>query len=142
MMEKASKAETKGIEFVLSCLSEARKKPASMNSEEKLRNTLRIWEAYCDIEQAIEVSKFVFRLHDQLGTIRTLEISEKTNPETTPVDELATKYRLANSDIESAEKACEKMNGESAIEFARKARDELKILLLGERKIKRRKDYP
>ena len=41
-----------------------------------------------------------------------------------------------NSEIASAEKEYEMGNGESAIEFARKARDELKVLLLGEGRMK------
>ncbi len=141
-MEKASKAETKRIEFVLSSLSEARKGLANMDSEEKLRNASRIWEVYCDIEQAIEVSKFVFSLQVQVGTIRALKVSGKNDLGTISIDDLSAKYRLVNSDIISAEKACEMGNGESVIEFARKARDELKVLLLGEKikGIKRRKN--
>jgi len=136
MMEKGQRLETKGIEFVLSSLGEAREKLASMDSEEKLRNSSRIWEVYCDIEQAIEVSKFVFGLHDRLGAIRTLRVSGKDDLRTSHIDVLSAKYKLVNSEIASAEKEYEMGNGESAIEFARRARDELKVLLLGEGRMK------
>jgi hypothetical protein len=138
-MEKKPTTKNNGITLVLSSLREASNTFSSMDSEEKLRDTSRIWEIYCDIEQAIEVSKFVFNLHFQLGKIRTLRVSLKNNPATIPIEGLSKIYRDVNSNIVTATRAYEAGDAESAIEFARKARDEIKILLLAERKTRRKK---
>jgi hypothetical protein len=133
-MEKDSKSSSVGMEFVLSSLNDARTKLAKMRLEDKLRSPDEIWEAYCDIEQAIEVSKFVFGLHNRLGVARTLRVSAKNDPETIPLGELAEKYGVVDSSLVSACEAYKKGNAEFAIDLARRARDELKILLLGNRK--------
>ena len=81
----------------------------------------RIWEAYCDVEQAIEVSKFIYNLHERLGKVRPLRISKKNDPKTIPLGELITVYKFVNSNIASADEALRNERGEDAIEFARKA---------------------
>jgi len=136
-VEKEEGQQSKGMQFVLSSLEDAQKRLARFDTEEKLRNTSEIWEAYCDIEQAIEVSKFVFNLHGRLGKIRSLKVSTKNDPKSIPSGELRSRYRFVNSAIASAADAYRHGRGEEAIEFARKARDELKILLLGRRKTER-----
>ena len=136
-MEKEAGQQSKGMQFVLSSLEDARKRLAHLDTEEKIRNTSEIWEAYCDVEQAIEVSKFIFDLHERLGKIRSLKVSTKNDPKSIPLEELRARYRFVNSTIASAVDAYRHGRGEEAIEFARKARDELKILLLGRRKTER-----
>ncbi|MHB1867488.1 MAG: hypothetical protein ACYCPP_00910 [Nitrososphaerales archaeon] len=136
-MEREAGQQSQGMQFVLSSLEDARKRLAHFDTEEKLRNTSEIWEVYCDIEQGIEVSKFVFNLHERLGKIRPLKISTKNDPKSIPLEELRARYRFVNSAIASAADAYRRGSGEEAIEFARKARDELKILLLGRRKTER-----
>ena len=136
-MEREAEQQSKGMQFVLSSLESALKRLSNLDTEEKIRNTNEIWETYCDIEQAIEVSKFVFNLHERLGKIRSLKISTKNDPKSIPLEELRARYRFVNSAVASATDAYKRGRGEEAIEFARKARDELKILLLGRRKTER-----
>ena len=136
-MEREAEQQSKGMQFVLSSLESALKRLSNLDTEEKIRNTNEIWETYCDIEQAIEVSKFVFNLHERLGKIRSLKVSTKNDPKSIPSVELRSRYRFVNSAVASATDAYKRGRGEEAIEFARKARDELKILLLGRRKTER-----
>ncbi len=128
-----------GLEYVLSSLREARNRLGKMDSEEKYRDASEIWEALCDVEQAIEVSKFVFHLHDRLGKVRTLTVSSKNSPATLDLDELKSRYRFVESALVSADIAYREGKAEDAIEWARKARDQLKILLLGKYKSERLK---
>src|SRR5579872_5181400 len=87
-MKNIARQQSKGIEFILSSLKEAHKRFAELDSEEKLRSANMIWEAYCDVEQAIEISKFVFNLHERLGKVRSLKVSSKNDPKTIPLDTL------------------------------------------------------
>jgi hypothetical protein len=105
-----------------------------MERDKKLRDMSEIWEVYCDVEQAIEVSKFLFGLHARLGNIRALSASVKNDPTTIPLNDLIAKFRFVDSALESAIKEYNIGNGEAAIELARRARDQLKNLLLGKKK--------
>lgn len=118
-------------EFVLSSLDTARKRIMELKTETQLRDINTIWETYCDIEQSIEVSKYLFKLHDRLGTYRRLTASAKNNPVTLPKQTLISIYESVDSSVVSAAKAVKDGRGLEAIELARHARDQLKVLLLG-----------
>ncbi|MGI0090623.1 MAG: hypothetical protein ACREBS_02840 [Nitrososphaerales archaeon] len=137
MTEEIKKSPTysPGVGYVLSSMGDARARLAKMkNVEEFLRDLDEVWEAYCDIEQAIAISKFVFRSPAKLGKIRKLQISSKCDPLVIPADELRSKYEFADSNLVAAGEQLKEGNGEKGIELARRARDELKILLLSNRK--------
>lgn len=123
-----------GTNFVLDSLGSARKRIASMKNNSKLRDIDEIWETYCDIEQSIEVSKFAFKLHNRLGKHRRLAASSKNDPSTLTVDELTSLYADIDSLIVSAENAVREGRGEDAIDLSRSARDQLKMLLMGQAK--------
>jgi hypothetical protein len=139
MTENLEKRRTEATDFVFKSLEEARKRLASMDSELKLRDTNEIWEAYCDVEQAIEASKFIFGLHDRLGKARALKVSSRNDPKLMPLSDLVARYKIADSALLSAENAYRHGGGEKGIDCARTARDELKALLLGRRKMIRAK---
>lgn len=97
-----------------------------------------IWEAYCDIEQAIQVSKYVFKIEDELGTRRKLVVSMKNDPLLISSGELSKRFKKATSNIDLALKAFAEERADDEIEFARRARDELKVMLSA-RKMSERK---
>lgn len=122
-----------GMQFVLDSFAGARKRLATMKLESRLRDIDEIWEAYCDIEQSIEVLKFAFRLN-RLGKYRRLVASSKNDPTTLPLTTLARIYDRVDALITSADSAVKEARGEDAIEWSRSARDQLKVLLLGKAK--------
>ena len=123
-----------GMRFVLDSFAAARKRLALMKIESRLRDLDDIWEAYCDIEQSIEVSKFLFKLHNRLGRHRKLVASARNDPAVIPLTTLAKIYVKVDVFVASADKATREGRGGDAIEFARSARDQLKLLLLGQAK--------
>lgn len=122
------------MRFVLDSFAAARKRLALMKTESRLREVDEIWETYCDIEQSIEVSKFIFKLHSSLGKRRKLVASSKNDPATLHLTTLARIYEKVDALVVSADIATREGRGENAIELARDARDQLKILLLGQAK--------
>lgn len=116
---------------MLSSLDRARNRIAELKKETNLREISTIWETYCDIEQSIEVSKYVFKLHDRLGTYRRLVASVKNDPTKMSARGLISIYNDVDFLVLSATRAVMERRGEEAIELSRKARDQLKLLLLG-----------
>ncbi|MDG6922349.1 MAG: hypothetical protein JRN67_03530 [Nitrososphaerota archaeon] len=130
---------SKGYEFLISSLNGARRRLADLEHTDGISSANEIWETYCDIEQAIEVSKYIFGLDDRLGNPRSLRASQKNNPALLPRDDLIQSYRIADAAISSAIQRFQRGNGEDGIECSRKARDVLKTLLVGIRKSERGK---
>jgi hypothetical protein len=128
---------SKGAKFVISSLREARRRLASIDSNKKMLDVGELWEAYCDLEQSIEVSKYIFNIAESIGTYRKLVSSIKNDPTMLSPSELAKRFKRTESNIDAALEAFERGRGEEEIEFARKARDELKIMLLGRKKTER-----
>lgn len=133
-MEKESKSRANEIDSVLLSLSNARNRLTRMLESKNFRDPIEIWEVYCDVEQAIAASKFAYGSSVRSGKIRALVASIKNDPATIPLNELIIRYNLVDTAIASALAEYSNENGESAIEFARKARDQLKILLAGRKK--------
>lgn len=130
---------SRGMQFVLASLASARKRIALIKIESKFRDTDEIWETYCDIEQSIEVSKYVFKLQNRLGKYRKLKVSSQNDPATLALTKLCAIYDEVDSLVISACEAAKQGKGEDAIELSRRARDQLKILLLGQAKSERKK---
>ena len=128
-MEKESKISFERVESVISLLQDARTRLSNVKQTDQRDNPEVIWESYCDVEQSIELSKFVFNLNSCLGKIRALPASKKNAPESMPTAELMARCRMIDSFLVSATAQYQNGNGGSGIEFARRARDELKILL-------------
>lgn len=126
----------KRIEPVVSNLKAARARIMNIERTDRFRDYGEIWEAYCDVEQAIMISKFVFKLDSKLGVLRALRASIKNNPSDIPKDELIAKYGIVESALGSSISEFEEGRCESGIMHARIARDELKMLLLGSAKAK------
>ncbi len=68
-----------------------------MKDNSNLRDIGEIWETYCDIEQSIEVSMFVFKLNDRLDKYRRLTVSSKNYPSTLPLSTLKSLYDNVDS---------------------------------------------
>jgi hypothetical protein len=130
---KETEPHSKGLAFVVASFLEARKRLSLMNTEDAMRDENEIWEVYCDIEQGVQVSKYVFGVQDGLGVIRKITASARNDPSKIPLGELSRRYKIVDSHLAEALEALRNGMGEEEIEIARKARDELKRLLLGRR---------
>jgi hypothetical protein len=128
---------SRGAKFVISSLREARRRLASIDTNKRMSDVSELWEAYCDLEQSIEISKYVFDMAESIGIYRKLVASIKNDPATLSPDELAKRFKRAQSNIDYALEAFAQGRGKEEVEFARKARDELKIMLLGRNKTER-----
>jgi hypothetical protein len=119
---------------VFSYLDSCKKRLADMRTDRNLRDMDALWEAYSDLESAIGLSKFVFYIPLKAGTFRRLTVSKEADPRVVPDKELERKYSIVESGIVTAQTLLTGNSVEEGIELLRKARDELKAMLLSARK--------
>jgi hypothetical protein len=122
--------------IVFSLLDSCSKRLARMKTTKTLRDADGIWEAYCDVEMAIGLSKAVFHRAIKVGTPRRLVSQKKGFLRTATDIELEERYSRVDSAIVDGQFHLENGLVEEGIEFLRMARDELKILLLSAREKK------
>lgn len=127
------------LENLLSFLDSAKKRSNESRSLKKIRGMDYIWEMYCDVETAVLLSKFVFKELPKLEKLRKLSFSNKDDPEKIPYDQLLRRYDLIESEIDVARSDFSSGKEVDGLEHARRARDQLKIMLLGIRKSRRSK---
>ena len=84
-----------------------------------------IWEAYFDLEEAILMAKVVFDAFNKLGKLRSL-------PEFTGLSEpiVRAAFQKVEANLAAAERQLPQLLGDETIESLRRARDQLKALLL------------
>lgn len=115
----------RGISFVNERIVRSRDRICVLNSHNRLRDKDEIWEAYYDLEEAILMSKVIFRGFDKPGKRRRLPKIANLSDE-----EVRAKFKITEASLRSAERSLTKQAGDETIEFLRRARDQLKLMLL------------
>lgn len=116
----------KGTDYVSGKIKTALNRLAVLNSSQsRLRDFDETWEAYYDLEEAILMAKIVFEAFDRPGRIRKLRSPSKLSDE-----EIRAALRTAEDNLLKAEQKLIDRAGDQTVEFLRRARDELKIILL------------
>jgi hypothetical protein len=142
---KPESSSSRGLAFVLANTGEAKRRISNMlvsgENSELSKKMDEIWETYCDIESAIAMSKLVFGANNKLGVTRKISVSGKFDPMIMSWGEFRAKLVEVDSNLSLARSRFQHGSAEDAIELARKARDELKIMLISHRRSenKRRK---
>ena len=67
-----------------------------------MRDKEDILEAYCNLEQVIQISEYIFKLRDTLGTNRKPTVSTENYTSTLSIAELARRCKIADSNIAMA----------------------------------------
>ena len=98
--------------------------------EDKMRDVDLIWNAYVNVELSIGIMKFIVG-SPRVGKKRKLVASKKNDVLLLPAEQLKAKIELINHELEECEHEFAVGSTEHGLTIARKARDELKLLLLG-----------
>ena len=122
------------VGVVLDWLDAAYKRIGNMRSESRFRDVDEIWETYCNVEMAIALSKFIVGTKMSSGRIRRVKISGSSDPSVIDYENLERAFALIESEILASKKKLQEGKGGESIELARKARDRLKMMILGRRK--------
>jgi hypothetical protein len=125
----AVKRLEKGVAFVSERILDARRRLNVLISKVHPRDLDEIWEAYYDLEEAILMTRVVFYGFDRPGRPRRLSVSAGKSD-----DEIRAMFQKAVESLVIAEKYLSKQMGEETIVALRKARDQLKALLLADGK--------
>ena len=99
-------------------------------AESKSRFSDELWEAYTAVETAIAMSKTVFGGYKTLGVMKKIRTSKKSNPLSMTSEEFSAVMSLISSELGIAQTCFSELRSDPGLEHARKARDELKRLLL------------
>ncbi len=110
---------------MLERIRKAKERLAVLNSENRVRDPDEIWEAYYDVEEAILMAKVVFHGFDRPGKMRKLPAYTGLSDE-----DVRAKISSAEDSLSLAEASLAKRAAEETIERLRKARDQLKAILL------------
>jgi len=125
----------RGISFVYDRIQSATKSLGVLNSENRLHDLDGIWETYYDVEEAILVAKVTFRGFDRPGKIRKLPEFRSLSD---PVVRAA--FKIAQENLSLAQTKLLSRHGTETVECLRRARDQLKALLLAGDTFSRRKN--
>ncbi len=126
--------------LVLGRFEECKNRLRSLFTENRMRDIDQIWEAYCNVEEGIALSNFVLRSFDRLGVRRKLTVSAKDNPESMNEMDLRKKLSYVEQNLVSAIEGFSKGEEIEAAEFARRARDALKSMLIAQSREERKKN--
>jgi hypothetical protein len=133
----SSKLE-RGISSVNERIKRSRNRVVSLTDENRLGNLSEIWEAYYDVEEAILISKIVFGGFDKPGKSRKLKVPTDFDFSKLNDSEIRAEFESIENNLSLAESKLEIRSGEEMIEYLRRARDQLKIMLLHPEKPSRR----
>jgi hypothetical protein len=137
--ESGSTADDKerALEAVLEALERARKlgEEKLRGGELELRKVDGFFRMYSEVEFSIGLGKFLLEEKNSVGIFREISVSKKNDPQTMPLGRLRDRVKAIDSDLEYAEYSFETGSTRAALETARRARDELKMLVLANRKI-------
>ena len=123
--------ESEPIKIVLEAMSHARKRLSAALEEGRCRDINLLWRTYMDVEFSIGIGKFLVKeTEGKLGMKRKIVISKKKDPLQMSPENLDVTIRAIDHELQKAEIGFQVMPSEDAIESARKARDELKMLIL------------
>ena len=133
----SSKLE-RGISSVHERIKRSRNRVIFLTNENRLRDLNEIWEAYYDVEEAILISKIVFGGFDTPGKSRKLNVPRNFDFSKLNDSEIRAKFESVENNLSLAESKLEIKSGDETIEYLRRARDQLKIMLLSPEKPSRR----
>ena len=124
------------LKLILEAISRARKLLAEiLVDESKIRKIELIWRIYFDVEFSVGLGRFLVRNANAfVGKYRKVVVSKKNDLLSMPLAQLKERIRAIDSELECALYDFETSPSERGLEFGRKARDELKMLILGSTK--------
>ena len=124
------------LKLTLEAMSRARNLLSEgLQDEEEIRKIGLIRRAYFDVEFSIGLGRFLVKnSKTKIGKLRYVVVSKKNNPLLMPIDLLKERFNAIIIDLEFAGYDFETAPSERGLESARKARDELKMLILVPRK--------
>jgi hypothetical protein len=122
--------QERGIPYVRDRIRRSQDRISNLTKNNRLRDVDEIWEAYYDVEEAILISKIIFGGFDKPGKIRTLNIPTDFDFFKLSDSEIRAKFESVGKNLSLAELKLELSSGEETIESLRRARDEVKIMLL------------
>ncbi|MDA4111832.1 MAG: hypothetical protein OK439_04795 [Thaumarchaeota archaeon] len=134
MAEQDKESSTPKFSFTIRRLNESSSRLARLSDQNRIRDVEEIWEAYCDVEEAIAISNFKLGVFDRVGKTRKLTISFKDDPSKMPEQDLRKRFISIESNLSAAKENFEKGMGDEGAELARRARDDLKKMLIGHEK--------
>lgn len=123
---KAADAAERGLSFVSERIARARSRITVLNPDDVLtRDSDEVWEAYYDIEEGIFVAKIVFKSFEKPGKFRKLlelrDVSQNT---------IRTALKTACENLDIATSDLRSQRRDELIEHLRRARDQLKALVI------------
>jgi len=124
----------RGTTFVYDRIQSATKRLTVLAAEKRLHDIDAIWETYYQIEEAVLVAKVLFKGFDRPGKFRKL-------PEFQALSDSVVRaaIKIAEENLLLAETNLVSRHGPETIEFLRKARDQMKALVIVGDKSARRK---
>ncbi len=133
-----STKQERGISLVYERIKRSQNRVISLNNENRLRDLNEIWEAYYDVEEAILISKIIFGGFDKPGKLRKLNVPPNFDFSKLTDREIRARFEFTGKNLSSAESKLGIRSGDETIEYLRKARDELKVMLLSPEKLSRK----
>jgi len=130
-MENDGRISNDRFSFTIGRLKESRNRLRRLSEENRFRDVDEIWEAYCDVEEAIAIANFVLGAFDSVGKIRKLTVTLKDDPTSMLEADLRKKFSSIEMNLVAAQERFSKGMGDEGTELARRARDDLKIMLIG-----------
>jgi hypothetical protein len=128
-----------GFSIIIGRLEESRNRLRHLSEENNMRDIDEIWEAYCDVEEGIALSNFVLEAFDHAGKFRRLSVALKDDPDRIGNEDLRKKFSLIDANLTASLEKFSKGSGEDGAEFARRARDALKKMLIAHSKSDKKK---
>ena len=125
----STKKET-GISHVRERITRSQDRIIHLVNANRLRDLDEIWEAYYDVEEAILLSKIIFGGFDKPGKTRKLNVPTNFDFLKLSESEIRAKFESVGKCLSVAEGKLAQGSEDDMIEFLRRARDELKVMLL------------
>ncbi len=122
------------LDPVIELLDGALNRIKEMSGASRVADSRELWETYCDVEMAIALSKFAVGYEPMPGSYRRVSVSRKSGLSSLGSEKLQSELALIQSLLFEAKQNFLGGKRQEAIECSRKARDRLKVLILGDRK--------
>jgi hypothetical protein len=129
-----SAKQDRGISSVHERIKKSQNRVIFLTNNNRLRDLNEIWEAYYDVEEAILISKIIFSGFDMTGKLRKLNVPLNFDFSKLTDSKIRAKLESIGKNLSLAESRLGTRSRDETIEYLRRARDELKVMLLSPEK--------